>query len=186
MCHLTLQSWLPWETVLLLLQQNLCLKRTKGELWWPRGTRIGFTFLGGFNISHQAQGAALIPTTSLAEVTEGKRICISNLDCEQVKIGDPKATVNTVSAPVSTAENSGGGFGESHMAPYWQTWTISFKCPPITSKIHTSSFFHKMEVFSAMQWSPRLDIVTDRRTNVQLPLCFPIRYSFSYVRLFII
>lgn len=90
----------------------------EGRAMVTRGTRIGFTFLGGFNISHQAQGAALIPTTSLAEVTEGKRICISNLDCEQVKIGHPKATVYTVSAPVSTAENSGGGFGESHMAPY--------------------------------------------------------------------
>lgn len=40
MCHLTLQSWPPWEAVLLLLQQSLCLKRTKGELWWPGGLEL--------------------------------------------------------------------------------------------------------------------------------------------------
>lgn len=83
-----------------------------------RGTRIDFAFLGGFNISHQAQGAALILTTSLAEVTQGKQSCISKLDCGQVKTGDPKATVNILSAPASTTENSGSGIGESHVTPY--------------------------------------------------------------------
>lgn len=54
------------------------VSQTNRVSYGDQGTRIDFAFLGGFNISHQAQGAALILTTSLAEVTQGKQTCISN------------------------------------------------------------------------------------------------------------